>query len=321
MKNKILIIFGDPKSINSEIIFKSWKKIPKTLKQKIYIISNFSLLKSQFNKLGYKIKLKKINSTNLNIKSNNLKVINVDFDFKNPFYFNEKKLKKYIFDSFDLAHKMIINDKTIAGIINCPIRKKLIGNKGYGVTEYLASKCSVKDNSEIMLIKANKFSVSPITTHSDLKDVAKKINKDLIIKKIKSINFNFRKIFLKRPKIAVLGLNPHNAEYKKESEEIKIIIPAIKKLKKINIQVEGPFVADTIFINEYKYFDVIVGMYHDQVLAPFKTLFKFNAINITLGLKYLRVSPDHGVSINLIGKNKAKPDSLVECIKFLNKIK
>ena len=321
MKNKIWGGCGDPKSINSEIIFKTWKKIPKIIRQKIFIISNFNLLKSQFSKLGYKIKLEKISSRNLDIKTDNLKVINVEFNFENPFKFNEKKLKGYIHESFNLAHNISIRDKTIIGMINCPIRKNLLGNKGYGVTEYLAAKCLIKNNSEIMLIKSDDVSVSPLTTHTDIKNVSKKITKNLLVTKIKSINYNFKKIFSNRPKIAVLGLNPHNAEYRKNSEEIKSIIPAIKKLKKNNILAEGPFAADTIFIHDYKNFDVIVGMYHDQVLAPMKSLFKFNAINITLGLKYLRVSPDHGVSLNLIGKNKANPTSLIECIKFLNKFK
>jgi len=78
-------------------------------------------------------------------------------------------------------------------------------------------------------------------------------------------------------------------------------------------------VADTIFINQYKKYDVIVGMFHDQVLTPFKTIYKFNAINITLGLKYLRVSPDHGVAKDLIKKNKANPTSLLNCIDFINR--
>ena len=80
-----------------------------------------------------------------------------------------------------------------------------------------------------------------------------------------------------------MGLNPHNAELRNDSEEKKIIIPLISKLKNLGISVKGPYVADTVFINEYKNFDVLVGMYHDQVLAPFKTIFKFNAINVTLG--------------------------------------
>ena len=100
---------------------------------------------------------------------------------------------------------------------------------------------------------------------------------------------------------------------------MKKIIPAIKNLKKRKLKIEGPLVADTIFINDFKNYDVIIGMYHDQILSPFKTLFKFDAINITLGLKYLRASPDHGTALNLIGKNKANPDSLLRCLNFISK--
>ena len=113
-------------------------------------------------------------------------------------------------------------------------------------------------------------------------------------------------------------MNPHNAELRNSSEEKKIIIPAIFKLKKMGVKIKGPIVADTIFINEYKKFDVIVGMYHDQVITPFKTLYKFNAVNITLGLNYLRISPDHGTAKDIICKKKANPLSLINCVKFLN---
>ena len=136
-----------------------------------------------------------------------------------------------------------------------------------------------------------------------------------------TINTWFKNNNKKKPKIGILGLNPHNAELRKKSEENKIIIPAIKKLTALKLNIKGPLVSDTLFINDYKKFDVIVGMFHDQVLSPFKAIYKFNAINITLGLKYLRVSPDHGTAVNLIGKNKANTKSLIECINFLSKFK
>ena len=116
-----------------------------------------------------------------------------------------------------------------------------------------------------------------------------------------------------------MGLNPHNAELRKFSEERRIIIPAIKKLQKLKINSHGPLVADTIFINNFKNYDVIVGMYHDQVLAPFKTIFEYNAINITLGLPFIRVSPDHGPNEKMMGKNISNPQSLIEAINFLDK--
>ena len=146
-----------------------------------------------------------------------------------------------------------------------------------------------------------------------------KVNSNLIISKIKTINLCFKNIFKKKPKIAVLGLNPHNSEFKSNSEENKIILPAIKKLKRLKIKLDGPFAADTLFVNKYKNYDVVVGMFHDQVITPFKTLYKFNAINITLGLKYLRVSPDHGTAVDIVGKNKSNVNSLLDCINFINK--
>mgnify|MGYP001196466426 FL=1 len=118
-----------------------------------------------------------------------------------------------------------------------------------------------------------------------------------------------------------MGLNPHNYELRNKSEEKTIIIPALKKLKKLRLKVNGPLSGDTAFINfKKKKFNILVGMYHDQVLSPFKTIFKFNAINITLGLPYIRISPDHGTGQDIIKKNKANPESLIESIKFFNKI-
>ena len=116
-----------------------------------------------------------------------------------------------------------------------------------------------------------------------------------------------------------MGLNPHNAELRSGSEENNEIIPAIKNLKKKGFNIDGPLVSDTVFIKDFRNYDVIVGMYHDQVLSPFKSIFKYDGINLTLGLKYLRVSPDHGVAMNIIKKNKANASSLLECIKFINK--
>tara|TARA_Y100000389_G_scaffold71507_1_gene68180 strand:+ start:6563 stop:7528 length:966 start_codon:yes stop_codon:yes gene_type:complete len=320
MKKKIILISGDPNSINSEIIFKSWKKLSVSTKKKIYLISNYDLIKKQFNKLNYSIKIEKVRDINEDIQSSNLKIINIDLKFKNPFNVSKSKASRFVIESLNLAHKFAF-DKSVLGLVNCAIDKKLLNKNKIGVTEYLASKCQIKDHSEVMLIKNKKLSVCPVTTHLNIREISGSINKVKIINKTKTINSWYIKRLKMKPKIGILGLNPHNAELRKESEEKKIIIPVIKKLKKMGIRVKGPLVSDTVFISEYKNYDIIVGMFHDQVLAPFKALFKFDAINITLGLKYLRVSPDHGTAINLIGKNKADPSSLIKCIDFINKFK
>ncbi len=321
MSKKIIIITGDPISINSEIIYKCWKKLNTKLKKKIYFISNYRLIEKQFNKLRYKTKILKLNNLNERSNSNKLKIIDINLDFRDPFKIKEKNSSIFVINALNLAHKLALANKDILGIINCPLNKNLLPNKKFGVTEYLASKCNVKKGFESMLIRNKKLSVCPISTHVNLREVPKKLKTSLIINKAKTIDYWFKKTFKRKPKIAILGLNPHNAEYRKNSEEKKIIIPAILKINKLKINAKGPFVADTIFIKDYKNFDVIMGMYHDQVLAPFKSIFKFDAINITLGLKYLRLSPDHGVAVDLIGKNKANPKSLYECINFISKYK
>lgn len=319
MKKKILIISGDPNSINSEIIIKSWKKIKTSLRKRIYLISNIDLIKKQSKILKIPIQLLKVKNLNEKPEIDKLKIINLGLKFKNPFKIKKIFSSKFILKSLDLAHEMALDDRKVSGIINCAITKELLRRKKIGVTEYLASKCNLKNNSEVMLILNNKLSVSPLTTHINIKDVSKKINKNILIIKVKTIHKWFRKFYKKKPKIGVLGLNPHNAELRKNSEEVRIIAPTISKLKKLGFNIQGPLVSDTIFVNDYKNYDVIIGMYHDQVLSPFKSLFKFDAINVTLGLKYLRVSPDHGTAINLIGKSKANITSFLNCIKFIDK--
>ena len=188
-----------------------------------------------------------------------------------------------------------------------------------GITEYLAHKTN-KDNKVAMLIYNKKLSVSPTTTHLPLKLVNKNLSKNKIINQIKIIRNFYKNKLNKEPRFGITGLNPHCESNYKSSEEKKIIIPAIKNLIKKKYKIKGPFAADTIFMREnLKNYDVIIGMYHDQVLAPVKTIFGFNAINITLGLPFIRVSPDHGPNTKMLGKNISNSKSLVEAINFFNK--
>ncbi len=316
MKKKILIVSGDPNSINSELIFKSWKKLNKVEKKKIYLISNSNLLRKQFLKLKYSLKIENVNNILEKENSSNLKVLNIKLKFKDPFKVNKRMASNFVINSLNYAHKYCSENQGIS-MINCPISKKLLKKNKIGVTEYLAAKCNLKKDTEVMLIGNNRLCVSPLTTHIDINEVSKKINFSIITKKIQTIDYWLKKKLKRKPRIGVLGLNPHNAELRRDSKEKKVIIPAILNLKRTGMDVKGPLISDTIFMGEHKNYDVIVGMYHDQVLSPFKSIYKFDAINITLGLKYLRVSPDHGTALNLIGRNKANPTSLIKCIKFL----
>tara|TARA_B100001121_G_scaffold100131_1_gene88739 strand:+ start:1444 stop:2010 length:567 start_codon:yes stop_codon:yes gene_type:complete len=187
---------------------------------------------------------------------------------------------------------------------------------------YSANLLKKKNKKPIMLIFNKKFSVSPVTTHLPLKDVSKNINKDIIENNILRIDEFYKEIFRRKPRIAILGLNPHCESKYKNSEELKIIKPIINRMKKRKIYVDGPFSADTFFLKEnFGKFNSVIGMYHDQVLTPFKTIFGFDASNITLGLPFLRISVDHGPNENMLGKNKSNSKSLENIFNFIHIIK
>ena len=317
MNNLIVIIAGEPDSINSEIIAKAWRNKRKL--KNILIVGNHSVLKRQIFELGIKIPIVKIDRIKNFKRQEKLFVLDVPINFKSTLKTNSYEVKNYIFKCFDIAHDLAVKKKII-GFINAPVDKKIFNNKFLGVTEYLSKKNKCKNN-EVMLIYNKKLAVVPLTTHIKIKEVTNKINFKLIKTKIINLDKFYFKLFKKKPKIAILGLNPHNSENKSNSIENKIIKPAIIKLNKLKVNIKGPFPADTAFNKKNAAaYDVIVGMYHDQVLAPFKALYGYDAINITLGLKYLRLSPDHGTAHDIIGLNKASPQSLINTINFLNKI-
>ena len=320
MKNLICIIAGEPNSINSELIGKIWKKKDNFKGLNIFIIGSYSLIKKQFKQIGIKANIKKISSIQKQNFKKELLVYDVPLRFKNPFKVSSKTKSKYIIKCFKLAIRLA-KKKKVSGLINCPINKgETFGDNFTGITEFLAKKERIS-GKEAMLIYNKELSVSPITTHIRVKQVSKKLSKKLIINKLLTINKFFLKNLKFKPKIGLLGLNPHNYELRKNSEERKIIIPAINSLKKHRVSVEGPLSGDTAFLNFKKNrFDILVGMYHDQILSPFKTLYKFDAINVTLGLPYIRVSPDHGTGREIIKKNLANPKSLLESIKFFKNI-
>ena len=324
MNKPIAIIAGEPNSISSEIIFKCWKLKKKYIHKPLFIIGSVQLLNLQMKQLKYKIKIKKINK-HFKIRDLNeigLPVYDIDYTQKKPFEKISSKSNKYIFKCFEVALKFV-KDKKILGFINCPISKEyLFKNKHQGVTEFLSKKLNKKNNNEVMLIYNKKLSVSPITTHIPLNQVSKKINQYKIVEKVKIIDNFYKKFLNKKPNFAILGLNPHNFSISKKSEEKIIINKAIKSLVKLKINAKGPVAPDSSFVIFKKYkFDVIIGMYHDQVLSPFKALYNFFAINITLGLPYIRISPDHGIAEDIVGKKIANPNSLIESIKFFNYIK
>ena len=315
----ILVVHGEPNSIFLEIFFKSIKI--KKYKSPIILICSKKILNFYMKKFKIKKKIKLIKKFDYDLKKLNNKCINLvdvkcNLNLKNTKI--SQKSSPYIEECFNVSFKILnlgITDK----FINGPISKKSFLNKKYlGITEYLSKKFKSKSNA--MLIYNEKLSVCPLTTHMPIKFVAKKINKNTLIEKVKLINdFYIKKIGFK-PKIGVLGLNPHCESIHSFNEDDKILKPVINKLIKRKFNISGPYSADTFFLKDNrKNYNVVIGMYHDQVLTPLKTLYEYNAINITLGLPFTRISPDHGPNEKMVGQNLSNPLSLIKAIKFLDK--
>ena len=319
MRKNIIIVLGEPNSISSEIFLKSINYIKKT-KLNFIIIGNYSLLKKQANYLNFKKNINFSLSKIDNLRKTKFNFINIDYKQSKAFDLKTNKTDAFVKKCFECA-VLLLKKKLASGLINLPVNKsKFTKNKYNGITEYIADKTNNK-NKENMLLFNDAFSVLPLTTHIPLKEVYKEISYKKIEKACKNINnFYLKTIRRKKFKIGILGLNPHNGENGYiGNEEKRIIIPAIKKLKK-KYPIIGPLSPDTSFLQRAKLkIDVLIGHYHDQILTTFKTKFNYDAINITIGLPFIRISPDHGVGTEIIGKGIADPKSFKRAIKFFSK--
>ena len=317
--NRTIVIEGDPEGVFLELFFKTLKS--KSFKNYLILICSKNNLQKQMNKAKFKkkINLLDIKKTNeILLKKKEINLIDVKLKKTKNKKLNNKNIKAYIEKCFEISFKLI-KEGFANKLINGPVDKKIfLKNKFLGVTEYVSNKFNKKKTG--MLIYNKQLSVCPVTTHLPLRNVSRSINRSIIHDKINLVNNFYLKYLKLKPRIAVTGLNPHCESILKFNEDEKIIKPAIKTMKKRNINVKGPFPADTIFSSKNrKLFDVVIGMYHDQVLAPIKALYEFDAINITMGLPFLRATPDHGPNKQMAGKNISNPTSLIRALEFLDK--
>tara|TARA_A100001015_G_scaffold300764_1_gene386662 strand:- start:40 stop:972 length:933 start_codon:yes stop_codon:yes gene_type:complete len=304
----ILIVPGEKKSIFFEIFFKSVKS--KKIICPLVLICSKKILSEEIKRYKFKQKIELISFNNsFEKKLLNKKIYLIDI--------SNQESKNYVKKCFHLAFKIIksgLSNKLLNGPIN---KSKTLKKKYLGITEYVAK--NFKQKNFAMLIYNKKLSVCPITTHLPLKYVSKKITKKLLKEKIIIVNNFFEKFLSFKPRIGIVGLNPHCESVLKYNEDMQIILPVVNSLKK-KFFLKGPIPSDTIFLKDNrKNFDVIIGMYHDQVLTPIKTLFEYDAINITIGLPFLRVTPDHGPNETMVGKNISNPKSLIKAISFLDR--
>lgn len=217
-----------------------------------------------------------------------------------------------------------VNDlaaKKIDVLVTLPICKDTIQSKKFhfpGHTEFLQDRFSKNGNEALMIMASDFLRIALVTTHMPLSEVPKNISKELIKKKLKTLDYSLKRDFrIENPRIAVLSLNPHAGENGLlGNEEQEIIQPAIEESQKEhNILCSGPFAADGFFgSGRYREFDGVLAMYHDQGLIPFKTIAMESGVNFTAGLPIVRTSPDHGTAYDIVGKDQASIDSFLHAI-------
>ena len=316
-KNLIAVTMGDPSGIGTEITIKAW--IKKNTNLKFFLIHDPVYVSRVIKKMKVGLKVQIINNPSeaLSVNKKYLPVIPIKIDAKTQLGERNYSNAGAILQSIDMAIDFA-KQKVISGIVTNPINKEVIAKKLMrfkGHTEYLAKKD--KKSNELMFLLNKKMKVIPVTTHIALKDVAKKINKKNITKSILNVDQTLKKDFgVRKPKIAVSGLNPHSGDGGiLGKEEILKIIPAINECKKKGINVSGPYPADSLFRNSnIKKFDSFICMYHDQALIPIKVVDFDNTVNYTAGLSFVRTSPDHGTGLDIAKKFVASCDSLLTAI-------
>ena len=323
---KILYSPGEPSGIGPDIIIQLCRTTFWTdIKVPILCISDPKLLDKRAADLEKKITLQKISDID-ELKANKRNVIQVMHisDCKNTKYGKlYKSNAKYVLDNLKFGIDEALKNKNLA-LVTGPISKEniiSINKKFSGHTEFIQQKTNSKE--VLMLLASDQLKVALTTTHIPLKNVSKKITKELIISKAITLNKGLKEKFkIKNPIIKLLGLNPHSGEGGKiGKEEVDILIPAVKELRKKKINISYPISADTAFTKKnLKETDAFLGMYHDQVLPVIKALSFGNAINVTLGVPITRTSVDHGVALDIAGSGKADPSSLKEAIKAAKKI-
>lgn len=314
---------GDTNGIGPEIVLKTLNKLTKLRKNdRYYFICPLNIFNLTANKIKPEFSFNIVDDLSLISKTSTfVSIINSGYakqSLGKPTITSGKSSFKAIELSFILLRKTIAD-----AVITAPISKFAINKAGIkysGHTEMYANWCRV--NSYVMTFLSNKFNTALMTIHHPLKKVSNLIKKKKLENTLNLLSQMLNvDLDIKNPSLAVLGLNPHAGENGLiGTEEIDMIVPAVRKCSR-RIQVNGPFAPDAFFANKiYKQYDLVLGMYHDQVLIPFKLLNSGKGVNYTAGLPIVRTSPDHGVAYDIAKDFVAEESSLLQAFFYAEKI-
>lgn len=317
---RIAITLGDSNGVGPEVILKSLLDARLSRFVQPVVVGSAHVLNVHANKLGYgDVRIQVVQKVPDCIKPGEVVVLDVSRGEK-----PEVQFGKISADSGALAMKSVEHATDLClqgevdGMVTAPISKEAISRAGYsepGHTEFIARRVGCEEYTMMMI--SQELRVGLVTGHIPIWDVPKGVTRDAILDKIRVISASLTQDFgIQRPKIAVLGLNPHAGDGGVLGrEEAESIVPAIQSACDHGHLVFGPFPADGFFaIGGYRLYDAVLAMYHDQGLIPFKTLTFESGVNYTAGLPVVRTSPDHGTAFNIAGEGKASPGSMRSAI-------
>ncbi len=320
MANPLLALtMGEPGGIAGEITIAAWKKFSSSGELTFFVIGDADY----FSQVSGEVKIARITSPDQAAKAFTTSLPVMHMPLVSP-------VKTGVADSTNARSVIASIEKAVAfalsgeidGMVTNPIQKESLYDAGFahqGHTDFLADlagKAGYK-NTSVMMLSSMGLRTVPISVHIAIKDVPEALSKELIEDQTRISAGGLSQWFgLSKPRIGITGLNPHAGEGgSMGTEEIEYISPAIQTLKDEGYDVTGPLPADTLFHEEARVnFDIIMCMYHDQALIPVKTLGFHDGVNTTLGLPFIRTSPDHGTALALAGKGTANPSSLIAAL-------
>jgi 4-hydroxythreonine-4-phosphate dehydrogenase len=326
----LAVTLGDPSGIGPELILKAWRRGNRQGDVPTFaVIGDARFLADAARGLGCKVPVERCSVAEAAaIFPRALPVVDLGHEIVAEPGRPSSRNGEAVIASIERAVRLV-KEGCCSGVVTSPIAKHVLQERGFpyvGHTDYLgalAEELWRRPTLPVMLMWSRELAVVPVTVHIPLAEVPRRLTSDLIVETGRVVARDLAARFkVAAPRLAVAGLNPHAGENATiGSEEASIIAPAIARLRREGIAVSGPYPADTLFHARARAdYDVVLAMYHDQALVPIKTIAFDEAINVTLGLPFVRTSPDHGTAFDIAGKGVARPDSFIAALQLAGRL-
>ena len=321
----LLLTQGDPAGIGPELALRAWLLRKERALPPFAVLSDPAFLERVAKSQSWDVPIMAVETARISdIFPKALPVVPLSVSVSSHFGQPDASAAASVIESIEMAVRLV-REGSASALVTNPIAKHVLYEAGFrhpGHTEFLAALASEgrgENYHPVMMLWSEQLSVVPVTVHISLKDVPSALTTELIVLTGRIVARELRERFgIPNPRLALAGLNPHAGENgTMGTEDASIIVPAIDALRNEGIEAAGPLPADTMFhARARSRYDAALAMYHDQALIPIKTIAFDEAVNVTLGLPFVRTSPDHGTAFDIAGKGIARPDSLIAAIKL-----